>query len=292
MTLTVTDLKRSLDFYQGLFGMPVQARQDGTVLLRVGSGPQYLALKEGAKAGYNHYGLAVEGFNPTQITKILANHGLTKTDGDPGPMQFQTRNRSGIAELFVGDPSGIVVQLQDTSYCGGTGSLGNVCRSIEPSPRKGLLTLRDLSHFTIFTPDAARAQAFYRDLFGLFVQAHQGPSAPVWGVGAGPQFLMLAGSARSGATTGSINHGCFLVDGFQVEAVQKALESHGLKPRGEASGAARPLVHYVSMRMENRGGAPGGTPELYFTDPDGILLQLQDPAYCGGGGKLGETCKG
>src|SRR5262249_44410641 len=63
MTLTVTDLKRSLDFYQGLFGMAVQARQGAAVLLRVGSGPQYLALKEGSKAGYSYYGLAVEGFN-------------------------------------------------------------------------------------------------------------------------------------------------------------------------------------------------------------------------------------
>ena len=51
-------------------------------------------------------------------------------------------------------------------------------------------------------------------------------------------------------------------------------------------------MHYVTLRMENRGGAPGGTPELYFTDPDGILLQLQDVRYCGGAGKLGEVCSG
>ena len=45
------------------------------------------------------------------------------------------------------------------------------------------------------------------------------------------------------------------------------------------------------MRMENRGGAPGGTPEQYFTDPDGLLMQLQDTTYCGGGGFLGDACK-
>jgi hypothetical protein len=44
------------------------------------------------------------------------------------------------------------------------------------------------------------------------------------------------------------------------------------------------------MRMPNRGGAPEGTAELYFTDPDGILIQLQDVSYCGGGGHLGEVC--
>ena len=70
------------------------------------------------------------------------------------------------------------------------------------------------------------------------------------------------------------------------------LESVGIKPRGTVTpgGPASPMVHYVTMRMENRGGAPGGTPELYFTDPDGIAIQLQDVSYCGGGGYLGNTC--
>ena len=44
------------------------------------------------------------------------------------------------------------------------------------------------------------------------------------------------------------------------------------------------------MRMPNRGGAPEGPPELNFSDPDGLSIQLQDVRYCGGGGYLGETC--
>lgn len=40
----VSDMKRSLDFYQGLFGMPVQLRRDGGVLLRIGNGPQFMSL--------------------------------------------------------------------------------------------------------------------------------------------------------------------------------------------------------------------------------------------------------
>ena len=32
--------------------------------------------------------------------------------------------------------------------------------------------------------------------------------------------------------------------------------------------------------------------ELYFTDPDGLLIQLQDTKYCGGSGSLGEVCPG
>jgi hypothetical protein len=50
------------------------------------------------------------------------------------------------------------------------------------------------------------------------------------------------------------------------------------------------MQSYITMRMPNRGGAPEGTAELYFTDPDGILLQIQDMSYCGGAGKMGEIC--
>ena len=78
--------------------------------------------------------------------------------------------------------------------------------------------------------------------------------------------------------------------GFSPDEVIKALESYGIKPRGSVQGAPPPLVHYISMRMENRGGAKEGTPELYFTDPDGLLIQLQDVKYCGGAGILGDVC--
>ena len=34
----------------------------------------------------------------------------------------------------------------------------------------------------------------------------------------------------------------------------------------------------------------GITNSVYFTDPDGIFLQLQDVSYCGGSGYLGDEC--
>src|SRR5262245_57187997 len=43
-TIAVADVKRSVDFYQNLFGMPVQARQGQTVVLRIGAGPQFMAV--------------------------------------------------------------------------------------------------------------------------------------------------------------------------------------------------------------------------------------------------------
>lgn len=306
MTLSVSDPKRSLDFYQGLFGMPIQARQGATAVLRIGSGPQFLALSSAGSnvtPSINHYCMTVENFNVDRILKVLADRGITKSDTN-GAMKVRVRMRGpeaggareGTPELYIGDPDGIVVQLQDPTYCGGSGVLGNVCGTPEPSPKKGLLAVRDLSHFTVFVSDAQRSNRFYQDLFGLSIQAYQGPTAPLLAVGPGVQFVMLTsgGGARGGAAAAprpaSINHVCMNMDGFNPDRILKTLEEYGIKPRGSAQGPAGPMTSYVTMRMENRGGAPGGTPELYFTDPDGILIQLQDVSYCGGAGYLGNDC--
>jgi catechol 2,3-dioxygenase-like lactoylglutathione lyase family enzyme len=310
MTLSVSDPKRSLDFYQGLFGMPVQARQGQTTLLRIGAGPQFLALS-GAGANLppsiNHYCLAVDNFDADRALAALARVGVARAEGaggglSGGPLKARVRMRGpdsggapgGTPELYVGDPDGIVVQLQDTTYCGGSGALGNTCGAPEPSPNKGLLAVRDLSHFTITSTDAARSNTFYQALFGLEVQARQGPTSPLLGVGSGVQFLMFTGggAGRAGAPPrqASINHACMNMDTFKPDEILKTLERYGIKPRGNTQGPPAPMVSYVTMRMENRGGAKEGTPELYFTDPDGLLIQLQDVKYCGGAGYLGDVC--
>ena len=74
------------------------------------------------------------------------------------------------------------------------------------------------------------------------------------------------------------------VEDFNVERILDDLAAFGIPGRGENEGANVPFRSSVSMRMPNRGGAPAGTPELYFTDPDGLRIQVQDPTYCGGGG--------
>ena len=291
MTLHVSDPQRSLEFYQGLFGMPVQFRQGNAGgLLRIGSGPQYMALAAagpGGKPGIDHFCMAVDGFDSGQILKTLAVHGVAQSEG-PGPLKAWSRMRGDALEFYVGDPDGIVVQLQHPSYCGGTGLLGDACFATpEPSPRKGLIAVRDLSHFTLSVSNASRSREFYRGVFGMRIQAYQGPSSPELAVGAGPQFLAMGGG---GAATPGIAHACLTMEGFDPDKVLKTLADFGIKPRGGARGPAGPLVSYISMRKEDRGGAKEGTPELYFTDPDGIVMQIQDVGYCGGAGQLGQVC--
>jgi catechol 2,3-dioxygenase-like lactoylglutathione lyase family enzyme len=84
MTLAVTDVKRSLEFYQGLFGMPIQARHGDTPLLRVGPGPKFMALapaSAGGATGVSRFGIATEDFNDDRILAVLAEHGVTRAAG-------------------------------------------------------------------------------------------------------------------------------------------------------------------------------------------------------------------
>jgi catechol 2,3-dioxygenase-like lactoylglutathione lyase family enzyme len=289
VTLAVSDLERSLDFYQAVFGMPVQARRPGTIILRIGPGPRFLALTEAGSAPprIDHFGMAVEDFDVDRVVRALGEHGVARGSGGDGlsggAMNVRVTSRGDTREVHVGDPDGLVFQLQDPGYCGGDGPLGDQCMAAEPAPGPGSLTPLGLSHFTINVTDPTRTNAFYQQAFGFGIQAMQA-AAPVLDVGTGDHFLMFIAAGAGGAR---INHTCLTVEDFDVERVQRALEGHGITPREQTPG---PLRHWISLRMPNRGGAPEGTPELYFSDPDGLSIQLQDPTYCGGGGYLGEIC--
>ena len=79
VTLAVSDVARSLYFYQSLFGMPIQVRRGTTMVLRIGEGPQFLALSR-AGAGeprISHWGMSVEGFDPRQVVSDLGGFGVT-----------------------------------------------------------------------------------------------------------------------------------------------------------------------------------------------------------------------
>ncbi len=280
--IAVADPKRTVEFYQGLFGLPIAARSDGKTILRIGVGPQFLSigpLKSGESPRITHYCMGVQRFSPVSAMSALTSHAVTTAN--------VAVRKSGRQDLIFPDPDDLECQLQDVSYCGGTGLLGNVCGAPEASPRKGLIELQDISHLTIFCADAARTNKFYQDLFGFSIRSYQGPKSPTLAIGPALQFLMFASGT---SLKPGINHACMTMEAFKPDVVINALERFGLKPREKATSPIAPLRHYITMRMENRGGAKEGTPELYFTDPDGILMQLQDTSYCGGSGVAGNVC--
>src|SRR5262249_31861653 len=151
--------------------------------------------------GMSGLSFTVENFNVDRIRKALTDRNV--------PVNVTMRGDT--PELTFTDPEGVNVQLVDPSYCGGGGPLGDRRFAPEPSPKKGLLTVKDLSHFTVFVNNTEKTNAFYQDVFGLKVQARQGPTAPLLGVGDKIQFVMFAGGggARGGAPRpASINHVC------------------------------------------------------------------------------------
>ena len=299
--MRVTDVARSVKFYQDLFGAPVQARRGEQVFLRVGDGPRFFSLSPtlpGQEPGFSHIGLSVAGFDAEQIQAQLERFGIAR---GVAPTRGQSRlsvastswleQQGAVSELFFADREGLIYHLMGDNYCGGNDADGGRCETLEQSATDGMFSLIDYSHFTNFLTNRARANAFYTEAFGKTFQAYQGPGAPVIGVGDGLQFLMYVGGEEDSvpAVPGRIDHVCFSVEDFDVERILARLTDYGLKPR-ENPGETAPLMHWISMRMPNRGGAEGGTPELYFTDPDGLRIQLQDRSYCGGTGYLGDIC--
>ncbi|MBL4581203.1 MAG: hypothetical protein JKY29_05235 [Gammaproteobacteria bacterium] len=307
--MRVSNVERSVRFYQDLFGASIQSRQGASVCMRIGQGPRFFSLSPllpGQAPGFSHIGLSVENFDLESVRDQLDAFGVARR-AQPGPnqasldiaMQSWTRTRgqdeggsvSGTQELFFADVEGLIYQLSSTEHCGGAGDFGDVCERVEEAAADGLFRMVDLSHFTNFLANKDRANEFYTRTFGLGFQAYQGPTSPIVGVGDGLQFLMYVGGDQTGAPTqpGRVDHVCLSVEDFDVDGIIAKLEDYGFTAREDASNTPG-LVHWISMRMPNRGGVEGGTPEVYFSDPDGIRIQLQDVVYCGGGGYLGDDC--
>lgn len=284
--LIVSDLQRSLDFYQRVLGMPLAGSQGVEAdwnkpvvpMLAIGSGPQFISFSQGAgrregRDRIDHFGFGMDGFDAGRVLKQLEAHGLK------GNVRMRADSTPPVAELKFTDPENVIVQIQDTSYCGGSGALGNRCANKPASAASGPapIPVRTLNHFTIAVADVPRAVAFYQRVFGMRMQYDQGTEAdwnrkvvPVLGFGNGPQFLAFSASRDAGR----IDHFCLGVERFDSADVVKRLAAHGIK---------------ASVRMRKDSDPP--SEELTFRDPDGILVQLQDVTYCGGEGKLGARCR-
>lgn len=141
----------------------------------------------------------------------------------------------------------------------------------------GPLKAVDLQGVTFNVPNLERGLDFYQSLYGLRIQNWQGKS-PILRIGNGPHFIKMV------EATGRPNFECpvISVQNFDVDRVKKVLADLGvpseIRYRTEANGGGGP-------------GAPKGTPELFFKDPDGLEYQICDTAYAGGAGLKGDVVK-
>ena len=128
---------------------------------------------------------------------------------------------------------------------------------------KPIGAIKAMNHVSIFVPSVQKSMDFYQSTFGMPLLTKQDAGM---NLSAGSSFLGIY-PAPATATGGSINHLCFAMDNFDADAVLKQLADRGIKG---------------NIRLR------GDTKELYFTDPDGIRVQLQDVKYIGGTGVLGD----
>ena len=296
VSIGVADVQRSLDFYQRLFGLTVYTSQAGGNLpiMTIGSGPQFVALSP-APAGRprgvgHHFCVHIEGFDPDRVMRQLADLGVEarifpwtyrgrRYDLRPAAAQRPVIvDAADTRELVFDDPDGVLLQIQDATYCGGAGALGELCGiPASPEPRQAALAARTLNHVSIPVSDVPRSLGYYRRVFGFAHRTSQARGdVPVLTVGAGPQFVAL----REG--DGGGHHFCLGVDGFDPQHVMDTLADHGVEGRLRTRRAA-------DQRPAGPRDAPD-TPEITLQDPDGITVQIQDVSFCGGVGALGSIC--
>ena len=119
VSLIVSDLDRSVAFYQRVFGLGVKSKQTGGVNLAVGD--QFLGIYQAganAPSQINHFCFGFESFDPERAVAALGASGV----------KGESRVRDGVPQVYCTDPDNLRVQLQDVTFCGGVGALGNECR--------------------------------------------------------------------------------------------------------------------------------------------------------------------
>jgi catechol 2,3-dioxygenase-like lactoylglutathione lyase family enzyme len=122
-------------------------------------------------------------------------------------------------------------------------------------------TAASVNHVTVFVQDVQKSVEFYQRLFEMPVLTRQDPGI---NLRVGSSFLGIY--PAQGSPTG-INHVCFGISNFDADAVAAKLAASG-------------VTGHIRLR--------GDTKELYFTDSDKVLVQLQDTRYRGGVGPIGD----
>lgn len=100
VSVLVTDMARSIDFYGRLFGLTLVNEDKANKIARLGAGGKVLvSLRIEPPPGViDHFAIGVEGFNRDAVTADLKGFGLTPADN----IQFG---------FHVKDPDGAVVQI-------------------------------------------------------------------------------------------------------------------------------------------------------------------------------------
>jgi catechol-2,3-dioxygenase len=102
ISVQVTDMARSIDFYQKIFGLKILGEDKENEIVRMGVTRIIVSLHRKPPVGIvDHFAIAIDGFDREAVTAELAKHGLKAEQNlDYG--------------FYVRDPEGIPVQIVGT----------------------------------------------------------------------------------------------------------------------------------------------------------------------------------
>ena len=102
ISVQVTDLPRSIGFYQKVFGLNILNEDKPNQIVRMGTTRTIVSLHQKPPTGIvDHYAIAIDGFERDAVTRALKQLGLTAEENlDYG--------------FYVRDPEGVPVQIVRT----------------------------------------------------------------------------------------------------------------------------------------------------------------------------------
>jgi catechol 2,3-dioxygenase len=185
--LTVTDLERSIRFYEEAIGLELHHRKDGKAYLGAGGGDLLVLVEEpeasraGRHAGLYHFALLHP--SRTELARALARLAATRTP-------ISGASDHGISEaIYLPDPDGIGIELAadrpreawpDLSVMAGGPEpldLPGLVELVEgEAPRESVDPATTVGHVHLHVGDLEAATGFYRDVVGFDVMTHL-PSA-------------------------------------------------------------------------------------------------------------------
>jgi catechol 2,3-dioxygenase-like lactoylglutathione lyase family enzyme len=133
----------------------------------------------------------------------------------------------------------------------------------------GAVRIAGLDHLVLRVASLERAIAFYHNVLGCRVERElQQPRLVQLRAGTSLIDLVPKGQTAgqtadtTAAAAGNMDHFALRLEAFDAAALQAHLRRHGVDP-GE---------------VQERYGAEGYGPSLYFSDPDGNTVELKGPA--------------
>jgi catechol 2,3-dioxygenase-like lactoylglutathione lyase family enzyme len=132
-------------------------------------------------------------------------------------------------------------------------------------------SVQRIDHVVFRVSDLRSSVGFYRSVLGCEI-VRQRDDLGLVHLRAGASMIDLVSvdgplGARGGAAPGkeakNVDHLCLRIEPFKETDLVAHLQNHGLAPNGKA---------------EINFGAEGDGPSLYFTDPDGNVIELKGPS--------------